>query len=132
MEITYVYTKKRSEFGKQCNFTDKNADLTIDISPDPEVQKQFIQINPVDKKIQCSKEMSEHEINTKKCHLETKGINHTEGGWPKDVNFQEPDQVIRFKKKIEKEESYVTTIQRLGTVNNFKLNYFYLDYGTLY
>ncbi|KAF6773195.1 hypothetical protein AHF37_06992 [Paragonimus kellicotti] len=116
MEITYVYTKKRAEFGRQCNFSDRNAELHVDISPDPELAKNYIEMNPIHRGVQCSKEMSEHEINTERYHSESKGINHIEGGWPKDVNAQEPDQVIRFRKKIEKDELYTATVQKLGSV----------------
>ncbi|VDQ06800.1 unnamed protein product [Trichobilharzia regenti] len=45
-------------------------------------------------------------------------MNHTEGGWPKDVNAQEPDQVIRYRKKVEKDELYIATVHKLGNQNN--------------
>ena len=62
MEIVYVYVKKRSEFGKQCNFTDRQAELNIDISPNPELSALYVERNPVDTGIQCSASMSEHEV----------------------------------------------------------------------
>lgn len=116
MEIVYVYTKKRSEFGRQCNFTDRPAELHVDIVPDASLADNFIERNPVDTGLQCVQEMSEHEINTERFETGSRGINHTEGGWPKDVNPQEVEQVTRFRKKVEKDEMYVTTIQSLGTI----------------
>lgn len=62
MEIVYVYVKKRSEFGKQCNFSDRQAELNIDIPPNPELAEQFVERNPVDVGVQCSTSMSEHEV----------------------------------------------------------------------
>ncbi|XP_055280254.1 dynein axonemal intermediate chain 2-like isoform X3 [Moschus berezovskii] len=62
MEIVYVYVKKLSEFGKQCNFSDRQAELNIDIPPNPEQAKQFVERNLVQTGIQCSTSMSEHEI----------------------------------------------------------------------
>lgn len=62
MEIVYVYVKKRSEFGKQCNFSDRQAELNIDIPPNPELAEQFVERNPVDTGVQCSTSMSEHEV----------------------------------------------------------------------
>ena len=41
------------------------------------------------------------------------GVNHLEGGWPKEVNPSELEQITRYKKKIEKDENYVGTITRL-------------------
>lgn len=116
MEIVYVYTKKRSEFGRQVNFHDKNAELIVDIPPNPELIKDYVERNPVNRAIQCSQEMSEHEVNTERHSSDVKGINHTEGGWPKDINPQEQDQVLRFRKKIEKDEGYTATISSLGGV----------------
>lgn len=116
MEIVYVYTKKRSEFGRQCNFSDRPAELHVDILPDESLTQNFIEKNPVDRGTQCVQEMSEHEINTERFETDTRGINHIEGGWPKDVNPQEVEQVLRYRKKVEKDEMYITTIQQLGSV----------------
>jgi len=43
-------------------------------------------------------------------------MNHSEGGWPKDINPAEVEQTIRFRKKMEKDEVYIQTIMRLGQV----------------
>lgn len=48
--------------------------------------------------------------------METRGVNHIEGGWPKDVNPQELEQTIRFRKKVEKDENYINAIMQLGSV----------------
>ena len=62
MEIVYVYTKKRNEFGRQCNFSDRQAELHVDIPPDEKLAGDYIERNPCDTGIQCSQEMSEHEV----------------------------------------------------------------------
>ena len=67
MEIVYVYTKKRAEFGKQCNFSDRPAELHVDILPDPSLLDNFIERDPVDSGIQCVQMMSEHEVNLELC-----------------------------------------------------------------
>lgn len=46
-------------------------------------------------------------------------MNHSEGGWPKDINPAEAEQTIRFRKKMEKDEVYIQTIQRLGQVGTY-------------
>ncbi|KAM4691857.1 dynein axonemal intermediate chain 2 [Rhinophrynus dorsalis] len=116
MEIVYVYTRKRSEFGRQCNFSDRPAELHVDILPDPTQALNFIERNPCDTAIQCTHDMSEHEVNTERFEMEVRGINHVEGGWPKDVNPQEMEQTIRYRKKVEKEDNYIATIGQLGSV----------------
>lgn len=137
MEIVYVYTKKRAEFGRQAVFSDVPAALNVDIQPDGSLKDNFIEKNPVDMAIQFTPEMSEHEVrmdvvyslnmsnstlppaqvNTERFETESRGMNHTEGGWPKDINPAEVEQTIRFRKKVEKDELYMATIQRLGQVS---------------
>lgn len=51
-------------------------------------------------------------------NTENKNIHHIEGGWPKDVNIEEQDQVTRYRKKIEKDELYLHSLQRLIQVKN--------------
>ena len=58
------------------------------------------------------------QVNTERFETDSRGINHTEGGWPKDVNPSEVEQVIRFRKKVEKDEMYINTIQQLGSVSS--------------
>lgn len=116
MEIVYVYTKKRSEFGRQCNFSDRQAELHVDIAPDEKLLQDYIEKNPCDTGIQCVQEMSEHEVNTERFETESRGINHVEGGWPKDVNPAEVEQTIRYRKKVEKDEIYMNTIQQLSNI----------------
>lgn len=60
-----MYTKKRSEFGRQPLFTDLAAQLNVDIEPDDSVKDDFIEKNPVDMAIQYAPEMSEHEVRIK-------------------------------------------------------------------
>ena len=48
--------------------------------------------------------------------MSVQGINHTEGGWPKDVDPNEVEQVIRYRKKVEKDEVYSNAVIELGKV----------------
>uniref|UniRef100_A0A8C7FK54 Dynein, axonemal, intermediate chain 2b n=1 Tax=Oncorhynchus kisutch TaxID=8019 RepID=A0A8C7FK54_ONCKI len=52
-------------------------------------------------------------VNTDRFESETRVINHVEGGWPKDVNPQEMEQTVRFRKKVEKDKHYFSTIMQL-------------------
>ncbi|XP_041867914.1 dynein intermediate chain 2, axonemal isoform X2 [Melanotaenia boesemani] len=55
-------------------------------------------------------------VNTKRFESNSCGINHVEGGWPKDINPDEMEQTIRFRKKVEKDEGYLNSIMQLGSV----------------
>ena len=56
-------------------------------------------------------------MNTERYETESRGMNHTEGGWPKDINPAEVEQTIRFRKKVEKDEFYIGVVMRLGGVS---------------
>ncbi|XP_056101402.1 dynein axonemal intermediate chain 2 [Rhinichthys klamathensis goyatoka] len=114
MEIVYVYTKKRSEFGRQCNFSDRPAELHVDILPDPSLAANFTVRDPCNVTMQCAEEMSEHEVNTERFESESRGINHVEGGWPKDLNPEDVEATIRYRKKVEKDEHYQNTIMQIA------------------
>ncbi|OAF66392.1 hypothetical protein A3Q56_05874, partial [Intoshia linei] len=113
MEIVHVYTKKRSEFGRQCIFNDRPAEINCDIAPNHALLGNLVGKNPIDRQIQNVQEMAEHEANTERFETFNRGINHTEGGWPKDINANEIEQVMRFRKKVEKDEMYVCAATNL-------------------
>ena len=60
------------------------------------------------------------QVNTERFETESHGMNHTEGGWPKDINPAEVEQTIRYRKKVEKDEAYIATIMKLGSVSQNK------------
>lgn len=43
MEIQYVYQKKRSEFGRQCLFTDKGPELIDNFASNKDMLQRYIQ-----------------------------------------------------------------------------------------
>lgn len=62
MDIQYVYTKKRSEFGRQVHFTDRAVEIIADIQPNPDLIQDFIARNPVETGVQNVREFSEHWV----------------------------------------------------------------------
>ncbi|XP_061554828.1 dynein axonemal intermediate chain 2 [Phycodurus eques] len=116
MEIVHEYTKARGDFGRQCLFSDRPAELLADVAPDSDLALQFMTRSSRVQALQCSQDMSEHQVNTERFESESRGINHVEGGWPKDINPQDMEQTIRFRKKVEKDESYLISIMQLGDV----------------
>jgi len=62
------------------------------------------------------------QINTPFVESVHQGINHTEGGWPKDVSCTDPEQTTRYRRKLEKDEQFGTQIMTLtsvcATINN--------------
>lgn len=110
MEITYSYLKKRIDFGKQPFFCEVPAHLVDSISPDTVEQKRYGLRNPVNKEVQVYEPMSENYVNTKRVVLHEQGINHTEGGWPEGVNFLDEEAVLRYKRRFERDDTYISAI----------------------
>ena len=73
MDIQYVYTKKRSEFGRQVHFVDRAVEIIADIQPNSELIDEYIVRNPVDIGIQNVCEFSEHWVG----HIERKNVYFT-------------------------------------------------------
>ncbi|KAI8850615.1 WD40-repeat-containing domain protein [Chytridium lagenaria] len=116
MEIVYVYQKKRKEFGRQPTFSDRLAEVTLNIPPDHEYMRHYVERNPCHVEIQSAPEKSEHEVNTESFVFTNRGINHLQGGWPKDVDPTDVEHTIRYRKKIEKDEEYIKSVQVIGNM----------------
>jgi dynein intermediate chain 2 len=66
------------------------------------------------------------QLNTIRVQYDQHGMNHTEGGWPREINPADEEQTVRFKKKIEKDEMYIHTVLQLTHVrhnNDSKVKY---------
>jgi hypothetical protein len=57
------------------------------------------------------------KINTMTAKYDHRGMNHTEGGWPREVHAADEEQTMRFRKKIEKDEMYIHTLVQLTHVS---------------
>ncbi|CAD6201502.1 GSCOCG00000302001-RA-CDS, partial [Cotesia congregata] len=42
------------------------------------------------------------------------GMNHLEGGWPKDINFNDEEIVARYRRRVEKDDIWVPKIRQLS------------------
>ncbi|XP_050175326.1 LOW QUALITY PROTEIN: dynein axonemal intermediate chain 2 [Myiozetetes cayanensis] len=116
MEIRFEYTRKRSDFGRPCNFSDLPAEVTVDIPPDPSLAQDFIPQDPVDFALQHGPIMALHEVNTERVQVTSQGVNHVEGGWPKHVDPRNTEMTSRYREEVEREEIYTRAILRLGTL----------------
>lgn len=63
-ELTYEYTKKRREFGKQTLFSDHGPEIRVSINSNPAYYDNYILRNPVHVAIQNTGTMSEHYVNS--------------------------------------------------------------------
>lgn len=77
MEIVYVYARRRCDFGRPCNFSDRPAELHVDVQPDPALAADFVRRDPCDVAVQCAQEMSEHEVGQNEAKTHTHNTFHT-------------------------------------------------------
>lgn len=62
MDIVYVYQRKRRDFGRHGYFSDRNAELLADITPDESQKEMYIERDAAEASVQNTKEFSEHEV----------------------------------------------------------------------
>lgn len=62
METQYVYSKKRSEFGRICMFSDDQTKLLENIMPKKQLGEEFIYMDPVHQYAQCTTQFAEHDV----------------------------------------------------------------------
>lgn len=107
----------RVQFGRPVNFRDEGAlRLSVDIRPDPSLSVSYVTRKECSTETQSVPEYSEHDANTEHATYATTGIQHSEGGWPKDVDPSDIEQTMRFRKKVEKDENYVRVVKALAEV----------------
>jgi|Transcript_18619 dynein intermediate chain 2 len=116
MEVAYLYTKVRSEFGKQTNFSDQDTRILHTIPQTDEFEDDYVPRNPVCTTVDTCPTYSEHETNTDRLVTKASSIRHAEGGWPKDVDPTEPADVQRYRKKAEKDDDYKANMKALGPI----------------
>ncbi|XP_076639705.1 dynein axonemal intermediate chain 2 [Colletes latitarsis] len=112
MNLQYAYTKKRIQFGKQCSLSDFQK-IEVDIKPHIGYMNNYIHVDPATHGTQCGKTYSAHEVNTNTATFKDSSMCHSEGGWPKDLNVKDTEQIVRYKRKIEKDELYIHTMLQL-------------------
>lgn len=108
----FTYTKERKKFGRQCIFSDVSTQIFHQIG-DPSLYSQYIRTNPNDVYIQNVPAKASSDVNTTNDSYNASGLNHTEGGWPKDININDEEQTARYKKRIERDEKYEKQLKHI-------------------
>ncbi|CAH0397878.1 unnamed protein product [Chilo suppressalis] len=116
MKSTYEYTKLRRNFGRQPLLQDVSAQMLDSINPDKNEQKLYTLRNPVHRHIQATLPQSENDSNTKQVVTRELGINHEEGGWPREVHVFNEEHVARHRRRVMHEDNYVHAVLNLTPV----------------
>ncbi|KAL0217113.1 hypothetical protein RCL1_007596 [Eukaryota sp. TZLM3-RCL] len=106
------YNRKRKHFGRPCQFSSV-FHTTHNIPPNPEEYRLWHTPPTSDVAISCIPSMSEHEVNTHRYETTSTGVLHTEGGWPRNIDPTQAEHTTGFRKKVEKDEKYVSAVIRM-------------------
>jgi dynein intermediate chain 2 len=106
MEVAFEYTKKRSEFGKHCQFTDGETTVLESILPTDAFDESYISRTTMVTAVDTTPFMTESSINTERVVYASTSMQHREGAWPKDVDPTEQSDVKRFRKRVEKDAQF--------------------------
>lgn len=121
IKSTYEYSKQRKTFGRQPLFQDFSHILDS-IKPNEAEQKLYILRNPVNRMVQATKPKVLKDTNTPQIETYEQGINHVEGGWPREVHLYNEDHVIRHRRRVQHEDNYINTVIKLSPVMTHYVN----------
>ena len=51
------------------------------------------------------------------------GMLHLEGGWPKEINVKDDEVVLRFRRRVMRDEYWAPKMKNLTNVRHFKIYY---------
>lgn len=108
----FVYNRPRKEFGRQCLFSD-DSKILIEDKPDYDLRGNFIRKDPLDSGVQNVSQRAAAETSTISTKYDSAGVNHVEGGWPKDLNTLDEEQTSRYKRRAERDPKYEHQMKRL-------------------
>lgn len=109
---SYTYTKKRSEFGRQCIFNDSSLNL-CEINSDDKLKKQFKRARKWEQSVQHCQQMAEDEVETEDANLRHIGVCHNEGGFPNVIDLSNEAAKNDYKKVSIQNAEYKTQMKTM-------------------
>lgn len=122
IKSTYEYTKPRKTFGRQLLFQDVPGQILDSINPDRADQKQYMLRNPVHREVQATLPQSQHDANTKQLVIHEQAMNHTQGGWPRDIHVNNEDHIERYRRRVMHDESYINSVLNSAPIMQHYIN----------
>eukprot|EP00756_Hemistasia_phaeocysticola_P066382 Hpha_TRINITY_DN9199_c0_g1::TRINITY_DN9199_c0_g1_i1::g.94445::m.94445/K11143/DNAI2; dynein intermediate chain 2, axonemal len=113
MDISHIYQRARREFGRPVEFQTSEIEELVEQKPNEGIQGDYMHLDPCEGEIDNVPMLSETGTNTAQIETKQRGQTHVEGGWPLQVDCTELDDKTKFRKKIEREDSYYQTCKRL-------------------
>eukprot|EP00659_Diplonema_papillatum_P002915 gene2915-4576_t len=115
LTILYAY-KRRHDAASQpvdLRLSDCKATILADIEPDPALQAAYTRASTVECEVQNIPSVSDAGTNTVRKQSVSHGQLHLEGCWPKDVNINDIEHRLRYRKKAEKDDECLPAVKSL-------------------
>jgi dynein intermediate chain 2 len=88
----------------------------VGIPPNPDASKCATRRRQVSTGTQAAPVMAAHAVSTDAAALVHRGMSHTEGGWPREVDPTDAEAVARWRRRVERDEDYIRSVVALGGV----------------
>ncbi|CCW70602.1 unnamed protein product [Phytomonas sp. Hart1] len=112
-EISYSYSRLARDFRRIPEFQANETEILTDIAPNPSTKDNYTTLNPREVQIQNAPKLSEASTNTERVKLRSHPQTHLEAGWPNTVDPTEFEEKMKYCKKVEREEGYLSSCMRL-------------------
>ncbi|XP_017482713.1 PREDICTED: dynein intermediate chain 3, ciliary [Rhagoletis zephyria] len=111
-QTQYIYSRERRRFGRQPLLSDRTQ-LMLSIQPSHRIRSTYILRNPMDRTTQLSEQMAFSWVETENVTYGEHGMYHYEGGWPREVNINDEESTMRYRKKIERDDNWGMQVTNL-------------------
>lgn len=109
----FSYDRKRKEFGGAPKFSEDVLQILGNEDPDSSKAKQYIKKNPTTMIFDNQPLLSEHSANTERVVTANRSMRHEEGGWPREIDYQEPHDTTKWRQRMQKDEMVKRTLENL-------------------
>jgi len=117
MDLQIIYLKERKEFGRAAtHLTSTDPEGLGEFESNETLISGYAERNRVTLNMEAIPELSEHWVEPEMVAYTNHGMSHMEGGWPKDLDYTEKEQTLRYRKKVEKDEDYLRQVRDLVDV----------------
>jgi len=112
-EYEYIYMKKRKDFGRYCNFDDVEPKILGQVERNPQCGDMYVEQTILHLVVDNIPQFSEHSVNTARVQTKSRAMIHTEGGWPSGIDHTEAQDTMKWRKRLEKDPSFVAAVRQL-------------------
>lgn len=112
-EYEYIYMKKRKDFGRYCNFDTVEAKILGQVEKQPQCGDMYVEQTIINAVFHNIPEFSEHSVNTAQVKTHARVMTHVEGGWPKEIDYSEAQDTLKYRKRLEKDPAYISAVRQL-------------------